>query len=93
MNILNIERKKLNDEKSKRSLSSALDYSDRLQCSIDTLLHFDEKNVDDILDVKEAYIKTGVFCVLSTLNDEYQFLVNESGELLATSIKNKAIKG
>ena len=89
MNILNRERNKLSDEKSKRALSSAFDYSDRLQCSIDMLLQFDEKNVDDILGVREDYIRAGVFCVLSTINDEYQFLTNESGELLATSIKNK----
>lgn len=86
MEILNREKKKREAEIMNACHRSAREYADKIQAAIDILMDFDEKDVDDIRDVKESYEKTGTPCILLTTPKGYQCLIDKDGNLLASNI-------
>lgn len=85
VNIMKIYER---EKKSKREqlLNGARRYIAKLQESVDILMEFDEKDVDDILEVKRSYEMAGTPCMPATTQHGDKCLVDMNGQLLASQL-------
>lgn len=86
MKIFDREKQRRNEDIRNSLRRGAMAYGNKISTALDMLMDFDDRQVQDLDEVKRSLEATGTPCIVFTTAQGYQCLLDVNGKLLASHI-------